>query len=69
MKALEHLLIQELNQMHALESKLHSAFAALKDASNDQVESFVDGLADLDRRATRLERMLDGMGATRPLAA
>ena len=68
MKALEYLLIQELDQLHALESKLHGAFAALKDASTDQVSAFIDGLADLDRHANRLERMLDGMDST-PLAA
>jgi len=69
MKAMEHLLIQELTKIHALESKLYSSFNALSDASNDQVENFVNGLTDLERRTSRIERLLETLGAPETLAA
>ena len=69
MKALEHLVIHELNQLHALESKLQSAFTALKDASEDQVANFAAGLTELQHRAARLERILDNGIAPESIAA
>lgn len=69
MKALEHLLIQEISQIRAEETKLHSVYRSLQGASTDQVEEFLKGLSALNHRACRVEEMLEAMAVPEPIAA
>jgi hypothetical protein len=61
MKALEHLLIQELAQIRATEATLQRAYGTLRNASDDQIVGFVANLADLDHRTHRVEKLLNAI--------
>ena len=69
MKALEHLLIEELNDIRATESKLQDAYPKLRTAQTDDVQQFLNSLMALQHRAARMEQMLDAIGDREPLAA
>ncbi len=69
MKALEHLLIQELNQIRSKESNLQRFYQDLKNASEDQVAIFLAGLAELEHQTRRVEALLDAIAVPEPLAA
>ena len=69
MKALEHLLIQEVQQIRSKESKLQRHYQTLSEASEEQVAAFLAGLADLERQATRVEALLDAIAMPEPIAA
>lgn len=58
MKALEHLLVQEITKIRKLEAELQSAYPTLHQAAEDQIAGFAAGLAELDRRATRVDELL-----------
>lgn len=66
MKALEHLLIQELAQIRAAEATLQSAYRTLPGASEDQIAGFVESLAALDHRTSRVEELLNAISAPEP---
>lgn len=43
----------------AIENRLQNSHAALKNATDDQIAQFRNGLTELERRANRLERHLN----------
>jgi hypothetical protein len=69
MKALEHLIIEEIAQIRAMESNLQSAYAGLGNAPETEVAGFVNALADLEHRAMRVSEMLEALSQPEPLAA
>jgi hypothetical protein len=69
MKALEHLLIQELKHIRVTESKLQDAYPKLRATHTADVQHFVNSLLALQHRAARLEEMLDAIGENEPIAA
>jgi ferritin-like metal-binding protein YciE len=63
MSTLEKVVLHQVHDLRAAESMLESKLPQLPQSSNEQIERFVEGLLELQQRASRLERLIEAMAA------